>query len=114
MPMVIVGVKGEYTQSNLYTESIIGIAKELTFSYRHTLHYKPELVGESNLFCYKQVYPYKDTQQQFGKNKYVVFIDGINAYNVKEHFECTITKTGLSEYNLLDDSNCVICIIFSE
>ena len=80
LPIII---EGQASNENLYTETIIGIAEELIFSFRYFAEAKPMFVNTED-FIYIQEY---DNQPK-NTFKYLRAKTQINAYNANQHFKC--------------------------
>ena len=78
---------------NLFTETIIGIAKELVFAYTYTNWTTLHSAGEPAYYLFTQ--DYNNTK------KYTVCKTKINAYNANPFFPCTISESKLKRYNIL-------------
>ncbi len=72
---------------NLFTETIIGIAKELIFAFKYTRWEDIKTAGEPRYLLYTQNYE--------KAKKYTVCGIKINAYNANPFFPCTVTESRL-------------------
>ena len=86
LPIII---DGQASNDNLYTETIIGIAEEVVFSFRYFLTSKAEFLGNDG-YIYIQEY---DNQPK-NTYKYVRCKTQINTYNSNQHYKC---KTKVKE-----------------
>ena len=87
LPLVFEGERGQYFSNNLYTETIIGIAEELTFSYRHFLEANPQFLRKEG-FVYIQKYENEPNYTY----KYIRSPFRINAYNSNQHYQCVVSE----------------------
>ena len=78
---------------NLFTETIIGIAKELILAYKYTRWVNLCPAGEPEYFLFTQDYD--------GSKKYVVCKIKINAYNANPFFDCEVTTSRLNRYKVV-------------
>lgn len=78
---------GGMSSDNLFTETIIGIADELSFAFWHMIDEQPEKVGQDG-FMYIQEYKIQP------KSSYKFIRTGIriNAYNANQYFDCNVTE----------------------
>ena len=81
---------------NLFTETILGIAKELVFAYTYSSWKNLVSAGKPESYLYTQDYQ--------GAKKYVVhkICDiKINAYNANPFFQCTVTEEKLNRFKVV-------------
>lgn len=86
-PIIPVLFEGKYSSDNLFTETIIGIADELCFSYYHSIDSNPQIIKEED-FVFIQEFKNNPNNTY----KYVRSRIKINAYNSNMHYDCSITE----------------------
>lgn len=80
---------------NLFTETVLGIAKELVFACKYTCWGRLESAGDPSYLLFAQAY---ETPKKYVTKKYVVSRVHINAYNANRFFPCEITESPLKRY----------------
>ena len=91
-----ISVDGKQSTDNLYTETIIGIAQELRFSFKYFRNSTHSFI-KSEDFVFVQVY----NNKPFDTYKFVRSKIKINAYNSNPHHSCIVKEFQGSIYKIL-------------
>ena len=97
--VVIAGEECLADCSNLLTETIITIAKEVVFAYKYLN--KPPIMKPRHIEndFYLRIYDYSYNKHKL--YKYTICADGINLYNTNKYWSCKISSHPIKHFDLL-------------